>query len=42
MLQTGDTFKITSSAIVLEQLISRFLFSKAEGGKESAEEKGKP
>ncbi len=35
MLQAGDTFKITSSAIVLEQLISRFLFSKAEGGDES-------
>lgn len=32
MLKSGDTFKITSSAIVLEQLISRFLFSKAEGG----------
>ncbi len=32
MLQSGDMFKITSSAIVLEQLISRFLFSKAEGG----------
>lgn len=31
MLKVGDTFKITSSAIVLEQLISRFLFSKAEG-----------
>lgn len=25
MLKSGDTFKITSSAIVLEQLISRFL-----------------
>lgn len=37
MLQAGDTFKITSSAIVLEQLISRFLFSKAEGGDDSME-----
>ncbi len=35
MLSAGDTFKITSSAIVLEQLISRFLFSKAEGGDEN-------
>lgn len=26
-LAAGDTFKVTSSAIVLEQLISRFLFS---------------
>lgn len=32
MLVAGDTFKITSSAIILEQLISRFLFSKAEEG----------
>ncbi|WP_188697365.1 outer membrane lipid asymmetry maintenance protein MlaD [Silvimonas amylolytica] len=30
MLTAGSTFKLTSSAIVLEQLISRFLFSKAE------------
>jgi len=36
MLATGDTFKITSSAIVLEQLISRFLFSKAEGAGDNA------
>ncbi len=37
MLKAGDTFKITSSAIVLEQLISRFLFSKAEGGETNTE-----
>ena len=29
-LIAGDTFKVTSSAIVLEQLISRFLFSQAD------------
>ncbi len=33
MLAEGDSFKITSSAVILEQLISRFLFSKAEEGK---------
>ena len=33
MLAEGDSFKITSSAMILEQLISRFLFSKAEEGK---------
>ncbi|GHD61761.1 outer membrane lipid asymmetry maintenance protein MlaD [Jeongeupia chitinilytica] len=32
MLKDGDRITITSSAIVLEQLISRFLFSKAEEG----------
>ncbi|MDR3412513.1 MAG: outer membrane lipid asymmetry maintenance protein MlaD [Formivibrio sp.] len=42
MLKDGDTFKITSSAIVLEQLISRFLFSKAEGnGKNTTPNAGK-
>lgn len=41
MLKSGDTFKITSSAIVLEQLISRFLFSKAEGGSKDSTEAGK-
>jgi phospholipid/cholesterol/gamma-HCH transport system substrate-binding protein len=34
VLANGDTFKITSSAIVLEQLISRFLFSQADKEKE--------
>jgi phospholipid/cholesterol/gamma-HCH transport system substrate-binding protein len=29
-LAAGDTFKVTSSAIVLEQLISRFLFSQGD------------
>ena len=32
-LKTGDTLKITQSAVVLENLISQFLYSKAaEGG----------
>jgi phospholipid/cholesterol/gamma-HCH transport system substrate-binding protein len=31
-LKAGDTIKHTSSAIVLERLISQFLFSKAESG----------
>ncbi|MBY0446152.1 MAG: hypothetical protein K2Q15_13185, partial [Burkholderiales bacterium] len=30
MLEAGNSFTITSSAIVLEQLISRVLFNKAE------------
>jgi phospholipid/cholesterol/gamma-HCH transport system substrate-binding protein len=34
VLAQGNTFKITSSAIVLEQLISRFLFSQADKEKE--------
>jgi len=36
MLAAGSTFKLTSSAIVLEQLISRFLFSKAEDGSDKS------
>ncbi|WP_157670705.1 outer membrane lipid asymmetry maintenance protein MlaD [Chitinibacter sp. GC72] len=35
VLSAGNTFKITSSAIVLEQLISRFLFSQADQEKEA-------
>jgi phospholipid/cholesterol/gamma-HCH transport system substrate-binding protein len=31
-LQNGDTFKLTQSAVVLESLISQFLFSKAADG----------
>lgn len=38
-LKSGDTFKITSSALVLEQLISRFLFSKAAGDDTATPEK---
>ena len=35
MLKNGDTMKLTQSAVVLEKLISQFLFDKAqqEGGK---------
>jgi phospholipid/cholesterol/gamma-HCH transport system substrate-binding protein len=32
MLKNGDTIKITQSALVLENLISQFLFSKAANG----------
>lgn len=39
MLKDGDAFKITSSALVLEQLISRFLFSKAAGDDTATPEK---
>ncbi|SMC27103.1 phospholipid/cholesterol/gamma-HCH transport system substrate-binding protein [Andreprevotia lacus DSM 23236] len=39
MLEDGGRITITSSAVVLEQLISRFLFSKAqEGGSSGASE----
>lgn len=33
-LKNGDEIKLTQSALVLEKLISQFLFSKAEGGKQ--------
>ena len=32
MLAGGDTVKLTQSAVVLEKLISQFMYSKAEGG----------
>jgi phospholipid/cholesterol/gamma-HCH transport system substrate-binding protein len=39
-LKGGDTLKITQSAVVLENLISQFLYSKAaEGGTEKAADK---
>lgn len=42
MLKEGDSFKITSSALVLEQLISQFLFNKAESaGNDATPEAGK-
>ena len=34
MLAAGDKIKMTQSAVVLENLISQFLFSKAAEGKE--------
>jgi phospholipid/cholesterol/gamma-HCH transport system substrate-binding protein len=40
MLKAGDRVKLTQSAVVLENLISQFMFSKAqEGGKDSKESK---
>jgi phospholipid/cholesterol/gamma-HCH transport system substrate-binding protein len=35
-LKDGDTLKLTQSAVVLENLISQFLFSKAAEGKDTA------
>jgi len=36
-LKDGDQLELTQSALVLEQLISRFLFNKAEGGDKKAD-----
>jgi phospholipid/cholesterol/gamma-HCH transport system substrate-binding protein len=36
MLKNGDRLRLTQSAVVLENLISQFLFNKAAEGKESA------
>lgn len=36
MLKTGDRLRLTQSAVVLENLISQFLFSKASEGKDPA------
>ena len=38
-LKSGDKLKITQSAIVLENLISQFLFSKAADGKDAKDNK---
>jgi len=39
-LKDGDTLKITQSAVVLENLISQFLYSKAaEGGNKKDDKK---
>jgi phospholipid/cholesterol/gamma-HCH transport system substrate-binding protein len=38
MLKTGDRLRLTQSAVVLENLISQFLFSKASEGKDSAKD----
>jgi len=35
-LKDGDTLKLTQSAVVLENLISQFLYSKAADSKEGA------
>jgi phospholipid/cholesterol/gamma-HCH transport system substrate-binding protein len=36
MLKSGDRLRLTQSAVVLENLISQFLFNKASEGKDSA------
>jgi phospholipid/cholesterol/gamma-HCH transport system substrate-binding protein len=41
MLKNGDRLRLTQSAVVLENLISQFLFSKAAEGKEPAKEPAK-
>lgn len=37
LLQAGDTIKFTQSALILEQIIGQFLFSKAEQGSTTSE-----
>lgn len=41
MLKSGDRLRLTQSAVVLENLISQFLFNKAAEGREPAKEVGK-
>ena len=41
MLKSGDRLRLTQSAVVLENLISQFLFNKAAEGKPEAKEPGK-
>jgi phospholipid/cholesterol/gamma-HCH transport system substrate-binding protein len=41
MLKSGDRLRLTQSAVVLENLISQFLFNKASEGKEPAKEPAK-
>jgi phospholipid/cholesterol/gamma-HCH transport system substrate-binding protein len=41
MLKHGDRLRLTQSAVVLENLISQFLFNKAAEGKEPAKEPAK-
>jgi phospholipid/cholesterol/gamma-HCH transport system substrate-binding protein len=41
MLKSGDRLRLTQSAVVLENLISQFLFSKASEAKEPAKEPAK-
>ena len=40
MLKNGDRVRLTQSAVVLENLISQFLFNKAAEGNEKGNEKG--
>jgi phospholipid/cholesterol/gamma-HCH transport system substrate-binding protein len=39
MLKQGDRLRLTQSAVVLENLISQFLFNKAAEGNEKGNEK---
>ena len=41
MLKSGDRLRLTQSAVVLENLISQFLFNKAAEGKEPAKDAAK-
>lgn len=41
MLAAGDRLRLTQSAVVLENLISQFLFNKASEGKEPAQDSAK-
>ena len=41
MLKSGDRLRLTQSAVVLENLISQFLFNKAAEGKEAGKEPAK-
>jgi phospholipid/cholesterol/gamma-HCH transport system substrate-binding protein len=41
-LKSGDTLKITQSAVVLENLISQFLYSAAAQGNDKSNDKKKP
>jgi phospholipid/cholesterol/gamma-HCH transport system substrate-binding protein len=38
MLKSGDRVKLTQSAVVLENLISQFMFSKAQEGSKDVKE----
>jgi phospholipid/cholesterol/gamma-HCH transport system substrate-binding protein len=41
MLKNGDRLRLTQSAVVLENLISQFLFNKAAEGKDEGKDEGK-
>jgi phospholipid/cholesterol/gamma-HCH transport system substrate-binding protein len=41
MLRPGDRLRLTQSAVVLENLISQFLFNKAQESKEEVKKDGK-
>ncbi|HEX9395148.1 MAG TPA: outer membrane lipid asymmetry maintenance protein MlaD, partial [Burkholderiales bacterium] len=41
MLKSGDRLRLTQSAVVLENLISQFLFNKAAEGKDEKKDEKK-